>query len=296
MLKKLTTLLLLCAVLAACTPKNSNDSQKYANLSVDQIPSFEEYSQFSLGEQMDLKAAMERLPVDACEQMVEQYLSDCLKEEKLAELTDLSLTKDTLSLVEGKNLKPLENLSVDIDAELLSSDVPDPVETGAEVIESIENALRNCTYTAPLTSNLSIDVHYQYGIANTFRGHTSFANVEVYKEQDENEYAAQTIAYDFGKQNRILQKKDLVLQKFGAIPETQELYVEYYAMDEYLLDETVKADRTAALEDKCQELQKELLADESAAQYIQENNLKTLTVSFQNSFFEDGYLTFNQKL
>ena len=45
MLKKLTTLLLLCAVLAACTPKNSNDSQKYADLSVDQIPSFEEYSQ-----------------------------------------------------------------------------------------------------------------------------------------------------------------------------------------------------------------------------------------------------------
>ena len=102
MLKKLTTLLLLCAVLAACTPKNSNDSQKYADLSVDQIPSFEEYRQFSLGEQMDLKAAMERLPVDACEQMVEQYLSDCLKEEKIAELTDLSLTKDTLSLVEGK--------------------------------------------------------------------------------------------------------------------------------------------------------------------------------------------------
>ena len=102
MLKKLTTLLLLCAVLAACTPKNSNDSQKYADLSVDQIPSFEEYSQFSLGEQMDLKAAMERLPVDACEQMVEQYLSDCLKEEKIAELTDLSLTKDTLSLVEEK--------------------------------------------------------------------------------------------------------------------------------------------------------------------------------------------------
>ena len=296
MLKKLTTLLLLCAVLAACTPKNSNDSQKYADLSVDQIPSFEEYSQFSLGEQMDLRAAMERLPVDACEQMVEQYLSDCLKEEKIAELTDLSLTKDTLSLVEGKNLKPLENLSVDIDAELLSSDVPNPMEAGAKVIESIRNSMENCTYTAPLTSNLSIDVHYQYGIANTFRGHTSFANVEVYKEQDENEYAAQTIAYDFGKQNPILQKKDFVLQKFGAIPETQELYVEYYAMDEYLLDEAVKPNRTAALEDKCRELQKQLLADESAAQYIQENNLKTLTVSFQNSFFEDGYLTFNQKL
>ena len=296
MLKKLTTLLLLCAVLAACAPKNSNDSQKYADLSVDQIPSIEEYGQFSFGEQMDLKAAMERLPVDACEQMVEQYLSDCLKEEKLAELTNLSLTKDTLSLVEGKNLKPLENLYVDIDAELLSSDVPDPVETGAKVIESIRNSMENCTYTTSLMVSLHINVYYQYGIANTFHGRTSYANVEVYKEQDENEYAAQTIAYDFGKQNRILQKKDLVLQKFGAIPETQELYVEYYAMDEYLLDEAVKPNRTAALEDKCQELQKELLADESAAQYIQENNLKTLTVSFQNSFFEDGYLTFNQKL
>ena len=296
MLKKLTTLLLLCAVLAACTPKNSNDSQKYADLSVDQIPSFEEYSQFSLGEQMDLKAAMERLPVDTCEQMVEQYLSDCLKEEKIAELTDLSLTKDTLSLVEGKNLKPLENLSVDIDAELLSSDASNAVQTGAEVIESIRTALRNCTYTAPLTSNVSIDVHYQHGIANTYRTYSSYTDTELFREQDEGEYAAQTIAYDFGKQNPILQKKDFVLQKFGAIPETKELYVEYYAMDEYLLDEAVKPDRTAALEDKCQELQKELLADESAAQYIQENNLKTLTVSFQNSFFEDGYLTFNQKL
>lgn len=296
MLKKLTTLLLLCAVLAACTPKNSNDSQKYADLSVDQIPSIEEYSQFSLGEQMDLKAAMERLPVDACEQMVEQYLSDCLKEEKIAELTDFSLTKDTLSLVEGKNLKPLENLYVDIDAVLLDEDTRTPVETGAEVIESIENALRNCTYTAPLMIKLHINVYYQYGIANTSDSNFSYVNVEIYKEQNENEYAAQTIAYDFGKQSPVLQKKDFVLQKFGAIPETKELYVEYYAMDEYLLDETVKADRTAALEDKCQELQKELLADESAAQYIQENNLKTLTVSFQNSFFEDGYLTFNQKL
>ena len=296
MLKKLTTLLLLCAVLAACTPKNSNDSQKYADLSVDQIPSIEEYSQFSLGEQMDLRAAMERLPVDACEPMVEQHLADCLKEGQLAQLTNLSLTKDTLSLIEGKNLKPLENLSVDIDAVLLDEDTRTPVETGAEVIESIENALRNCTYTAPLMIKLHINVYYQYGIANTSDSNFSYVNVEIYKEQNENEYAAQTIAYDFGKQNRILQKKDFVLQKFGAIPETQELYVEYYAMDEYLLDETVKADRTAALEDKCQELQKELLADESATQYIQENNLKTLTISFQNSFFEDGYLTFNQKL
>lgn len=296
MLKKLTTLLLLCAVLAACTPKNSNDSQKYADLSVDQIPSIEEYSQFSLGEQMDLKAAMERLPVDACEQMVEQYLSDCLKEEKIAELTDLSLTKDTLSLVEGKNLKPLENLSVDIEAELLSSDVPDPVETGAEVIESIENALRNCTYTAALTANVSIDVHYQHGIANTYRTYSSYTDTELFREQDEGEYAAQTIAYDFGKQSPVLQKKDFVLQKFGVIPDSQELYIAYYAMDDYLLDETVRQNRTAALEEKCQELQKELLADESAAQYIQENNLKTLTISFQNSFFEDGYLLFNQKL
>lgn len=296
MLKKLTTLLLLCAVLAACTPKNSNDSQKYADLSVDQIPSIEKYSQFSLGEQMDLRAAMERLPVDACEPMVEQHLADCLKEDQLAELSDFSLSEDTLSLVEGENLKPLKNIFVDVDAVLLDEDTRTPVETGAEVIESIENALRNCTYTAALTANVSIDVHYQHGIANTYRTYSSYTDTELFREQDEGEYAAQTIAYDFGKQNRILQKKDFVLQKFGVIPDNQELYIGYYAMDDYLLDETVRQNRTAALEDKCRELQKELLADESTVQYIQENNLKTLTVSFQNSFFEDGYLTFNQKL
>lgn len=299
MLKKLTAILLLsclCAGLAACTPKNSNDSQKYADLSVDDIPPIEEYRQFSLGEKMDVRAAMERLPVDECEQMVEQYLSDCLAADQVAELTSFSLTKDTLSLVEGENLKPLENLYVDVEAMLLDADTTTPVETGAEVIESIENYLRNYTYTTSLMVNLHINVYYEYGIANTFSTNFSYVNVEVHKEQDEDEYAAQTIAYDFGKQNSILQKKNLILQKFGAIPETQELYVEYYAVDDYLLDEKVEADRRGALEQKYQELRKQLLADESAQRYIQDNSLTSLTVSFQNSFFENGYLTFSQKL
>lgn len=299
MLKKLSVIILVSLLsvnLAACVPQQNNvqteATQKYASLSVEDIPSRKEYRELPFNEKMALRVAMEKLPLDECEKDAERYLSACLKEDQVAELLNVSFTKDELTMVKGENKKTLENLYVDIDAKLLPSDDPEfkPMDVGNEVITSIRNYLDNYTY-ATLMSNLHINVFYDYGIANTSNAHISYVNVQVYKELGEAEYATQTIAYKFSKQNR-----DFSLLKFGAIPETGELYIEYYVTDDFLLDEKVKPDRHAALEEKYRKIKEQLLKEESTEQYIKENDLTSLTVSFQNSFLEDGYMTFHEEL
>ena len=67
-------------------------------------------------------------------------------------------------------------------------------------------------------------------------------------------------------------------------------------MDDILLDETVQTDRHRALEEKYLEIKKLLLDEKSTGQYVEENNLTSLTVSFQSSLLDDGFMTFHENL
>ncbi len=81
------------------------------------------------------------------------------------------------------------------------------------------------------------------------------------------------------------------MKKFGAIQETKELYVEYFITDSYFgsSEETIKAgiDGLSSIRDEIKEY---LLSKDAMVQYIKENGLEILTISFYNGVLEDSYL------
>lgn len=297
MFKKLALILVASVIIlnfSACTPNNNSNSQIFSDLTADTIPPLPEAKALPTDLAAELRLAMEKLPLDECEDMLSEQISTFCESDGVAEFVEVNLSKDTLSLVERKNKKPVENLQVEIKVEILPSNDPDfeAVNISREFFSRLNAFLRTIPYTAFLSKEVSILASYD-GIdpLNSFKNSISYVSPIAFIEQPEEELAVQTVAYNFSKQNR-----DFSLLKFGAIPETGELYIEYYVTDDFLLDKKVKSDRQAALQQIYQEVKEKILDEEATEQYLRENNLTSLTVSFQNSFLEDGYMTFHEEL
>lgn len=297
MFKKLALILVASVIIlnfSACTPNNNSNSQTFSDLTADTIPPLPEAKALPTDLAAELRLAMEKLPLDECEDMLSEQISTFCESDGVAEFVEVNLSKDTLSLVERKNKKPVENLQVEIKVEILPSNDPDfeAVNISREFFSRLNAFLRTIPYTAFLSKEVSILASYD-GIdpLNSFKNSISYVSPIAFIEQPEEELAVQTVAYNFSKQNR-----DFSLLKFGAIPETGELYIEYYVTDDFLLDKKVKSDRQAALQQIYQEVKEKILDEEATEQYLRENNLTSLTVSFQNSFLEDGYMTFHEEL
>lgn len=296
MLKKYAAILLASLIsltFSCCAQSSQSGAQNFDNLTADTIPPLEEIQTLSLDEKAALRVAMEQLPLEDCEQMLSEQISEFCKSDGVAEFIELHLDQDKLSLVKDKNQKPIENLIVHIQVNLLHSEDPEfqAVIASKDFFSRLNDYLRTLPYTRFLTKEITILASYD-GIdtVNSFKGNVSYVDPIAFLEQSETESASQTIFYDFSKKN-----ESFKLQKFGAIPETQELYIEYYVTDDFLLDEKVKLDRYAALEEKYQEIKKMLLED-CTKQYIKENDLTSLTVSFQSGFLDDGFMTFHEDL
>lgn len=297
MFKKLALILVASVIIlnfSACTPNNNSNSQIFSDLTADTIPPLPEAKALPTDLAAELRLAMEKLPLDECEDMLSEQISTFCESDGVAEFVEVNLSKDTLSLVERKNKKPVENLQVEIKVEILPSNDPDfeAVNISREFFSRLNAFLRTIPYTAFLSKEVSILASYD-GIdpLNSLKNSISYVSPIAFIEQPEEELAVQTVAYNFSKQNR-----DFFLLKFGAIPETGELYIEYYVTDDFLLDKKVKSDRQAALQQIYQEVKEKILDEEATEQYLRENNLTSLTVSFQNSFLEDGYMTFHEEL
>ena len=102
----------------------------------------------------------------------------------------------------------------------------------------------------------------------------------MFVEQPEKEYAAQTWAYGYSEK-----QPDLQLNKFGALPETGELYVEYYVKD----SDYEKS--VAGLESIGEELGEYLLSGEEIREFMEAEDLKTLTLSLYSGNLNDEYMT-----
>lgn len=297
MLKKCAVILLASLIslnLSCCAPSGQSGAKDFDNLTANTIPTLEETKSFSLDQKAALRVAMGQLPLEDCERVLSKQISEFCESDGVAELIELHLDQDKLSLVKGENKKPIENLIVDIKINLLHSEDPafQAVTASKEFFSRLNHYLRTLPYTGFLTKEITISASYD-GLdpVNTFKSSVSYVDPIAFSEQSESELASQTTLYYFAEKNKSFQ-----LQKFGAIPETQELYVEYYLMDDILLDETVQTDRHRALEEKYLEIKKLLLDEKSTGQYVEENNLTSLTVSFQSSLLDDGFMTFHENL
>lgn len=128
MFKKLALILVASVIIlnfSACTPNNNSNSQIFSDLTADTIPPLPEAKALPTDLAAELRLAMEKLPLDECEDMLSEQISTFCESDGVAEFVEVNLSKDTLSLVERKNKKPVENLQVEIKVEILPSNDPD---------------------------------------------------------------------------------------------------------------------------------------------------------------------------
>lgn len=297
MLKKATSLLLttlLIFSLSSCGTKEPTKSQRFDTLTAETIPTLEETRTFSLADRAALRVAMEQLPLESCEKVLSKQVAEFCNSHGAAELVELHLGKDLLSMSDEGNRKPIENLLVEIKVNMLHSDDPEfqAVTASKEFFNCLNDYLRSLPYTCFLTKEITLRASYD-GIdpVNTFQGSVSYVDPIAFLEQSENELSVQTIAYNFAKKNKGFQ-----LEKFGAIPETQELYIEYYLPDDYVLSDAVQKNPEQVIEELYQEVLNCLLTEAATEEYIQKNNLTSITISFVNGCLDLGSLSFHHKL
>ena len=285
--KRVIALLGLTLLLTACAPKVES-SKPVSMKSIEEIPPQEEFVKYPLGKMQEVRDAIEGIPVEDCETHYVELLEAFLEEEEY-ELFAFEIEEDNLSLILGQNLKPRLNLTFRIDLRKSVQRDIDDVENAKELAFRIMDEMGRDTFFTLKAAEVVVSTYDMNGyIIDT--SHMSRGSAELRAlEQPEVEYSAQTVAFNFkNKQSAFF------LKKFGAIQETKELYVEYFIADSYFgsSEETIKA-RIDGLSSIRDEIKEYLLSKDAMVQYIKENGLEILTISFYNGILEDSYLTFN---
>lgn len=282
--KRVIALLGLTLLLTACAPKVES-SKPVPMKSIEEIPPQEEFVKYPLGKMQEVRDAIEGIPVEDCETHYVELLEAFLEEEEY-ELFAFEIEEDNLSLILGQNLKPRLNLTFRIDLRKSVQRDIDDVENAKELAFRIMDEMGRDTFFTLKAAEVVVSTYDMNGyIIDT--SHMSRGSAELRAlEQPEVEYSAQTVAFNFkNKQSAFF------LKKFGAIQETKELYVEYFITDSYFgsSEETIKAgiDGLSSIRDEIKEY---LLSKDAMVQYIKENGLEILTISFYNGVLEDSYL------
>lgn len=300
--------LFLAVLLTACgkggAPGKQEDPKhegKYEDLTVDKIPTPEEFRALPVDEQNALQLAMEQIPasdyVEHFEQAVKDYCaSDAVPEGvDTVELAGVTVERDTLSLVPGQNKKSLSDLVIHIE---LTMEAVDPLEYSSVASDNhaaLIHYLQDHVFAFYMSQDFSLKTTSEHGYLEELPGHKSTEHEIVFREQPASEYALQTLAFDFAEKH-----DDFTLEKFGALPETKELYMEFYVEDDYLLSgegsnqERLDAN-TAKLADVCEEIAEAVMTGDEAKLYMEENGLTSYTIAFKNGNWEDGYQLFHKE-
>ena len=290
-MKKYKAILLsVILLLTSCGLKEgSTTSKSLAIRSLEDVPPFEELAKYPLDRVKDVRNEIENIPIETYDDYYTELIKDFLDESGKTrfELLGVKILRDDLSLIQGENLKPRLNLIFQIDVKLNGTRELDDVEIAKSVSTEIMDFLSADTFFALKAAHIYVST---YDLNNYLINTSQLVKNAVHElralELPEPEFSAQTAAFDFNKK-----MPEFVLQKFGAIQETKELYVEYFVNVSKSANESI-ADR---LEDIHAEVVEYLLRDDSVVQYIDQFNLKILTISFYDGL-EGTYQTFNTKL
>ncbi len=292
--KLLLTLSAAVLLLTACAPSTNNvegsSAEKHTITAIEDVPPFEEFSGLPISEMTRIKMEIENIPIDSCDSHYTELIETFLQDEELFNFLHIAIERDDLSLVRGKNHKSLLNLVLHIDLEMDTTKELDNSSIARDVASQLMEQLQSDTFYALKVKRCVVSTYDLNGYRiRTSERRGSISNEEIFREQPEAEYAAQSVAYRYSEEN-----PEFELDKFGALPETKELYVEYYVEDSYFgRGEEEIQQNIERLETICETIREYLLREAPTGRYIEENDLKILTVSFRNGIFEDDYLTFN---
>ncbi len=297
--KLLLTLSAAVLLLTACAaPSRTNNAEgspaeKHTITAIEDVPPFEEFSTLPISEVNRIKMELENIPIDSCASHYTELIETFLQDEELFDFLHITIERDDLSLVQGKNHKSLFNLVFHIDLEMDTTKEIDNSTIARDTAYQLMEHLLSDTFYALKVKRCVVSTYDLNGYRiRTSERRGTISNEEIFREQPETEYAAQSVAYRFSEENPAFE-----LDKFGALPDTKELYVEYYVEDSYFgLGEEENQQNTERLETISETIQEYLLREAPTGRYIEENGLKILTISFRNGIFDNDYLTFNIEL
>lgn len=297
--KLLLTLSAAVLLLTACAaPSRTNNAEgspaeKHTTTAIEDVPPFEEFSTLPISEVNRIKMELENIPINSCASHYTELIETFLQDEELFDFLHITIERDDLSLVQGKNHKSLFNLVFHIDLEMDTTKEIDNSTIARDTAYQLMEHLLSDTFYALKVKRCVVSTYDLNGYRiRTSERRGTISNEEIFREQPETEYAAQSVAYRFSEENPAFE-----LDKFGALPDTKELYVEYYVEDSYFgLGEEENQQNTERLETISETIQEYLLREAPTGRYIEENGLKILTISFRNGIFDNDYLTFNIEL
>lgn len=285
-------LLLLSAVLLIPVSCASNTATADSITSIEDLPPFEEYLNLADSEKFRIQMEIEDIPIASCNPYYEDLLQDFLREGP-ADLRGVTVEQDNLSVIRGKNRKSLLNLILRIDLEMDTTQDINSFDVAEEIPSQIREYLHGDTFYALKMKQCTVSIYNLDGyLVWTQESNTSILDESIFREQPESEYAAQSVAYHYSEEN-----PEFVLDKFGALSETKELYVEYYVEDSYFgrgEDEINR--RIDNLESFADGIKDQLLPADPVNDYITENGLKILTIVFRNGILPDFSLAFHYEL
>lgn len=296
LLAALSAAVLLLTACAAPSPANNAEgspAEKLTITAIEDVPPFEEFSTLPISEVNRIKMELENIPIDSCASHYTELIETFLQDEELFDFLHIAIERDDLSLVRGKNHKSLFNLVFHIDLEMDTTKEIDNSTIARDTAYQLMEHLLSDTFYALKVKRCVVSTYDLNGYRiRTSERRGTISNEEIFREQPETEYAAQSVAYRFSEENPAFE-----LDKFGALPDTKELYVEYYVEDSYFgLGEEENQQNTERLETISETIQEYLLREAPTGRYIEENGLKILTISFRNGIFDNDYLTFNIEL
>ena len=314
-------ILILCACVLCCSmvacrtggkdaadPGQTNPSElseKYSGLTADAIPDREAVLAMSASESAWLRLAMDRISEEEyaahfADQIAAYAASNAVPAGiDSIELTSLTAEKDTLSLVAGKNQKSLTNLTLRVEMQMKPVDAMEFFEAAEENNLALSDYLYEHTYADSKVASFEVRTVSEDGFSVPYSSERINRRETVFRQQPEDEQALQTAAFNYAQK-----KRDFTLTKFGARPESGDLYIEYDVRDDYLYDwddslenrEASIREQTEKLADRSDEIMQAVLSREESGAYLQENGLTSVTVAFRNDTWEEEYRIFCREL
>ena len=300
---------ILCCSLVACRngkqEEHPEQAPKYKNLTIDEIPPVEEMREMSAGDRIAVRQAMDRIPASDYQALMERAITAYCESDAVPDrvesvaLVGVTVEQDRLFLISGQNHKSLDNLMMQIE---LSMEAADPLEYSAIASENETALLQYLSdgyYAFDKTREFTIHTTSQSGHTAIRTSDPSGRPEIAFREQPEAEYALQTLAFQFAEKN-----DDYVLQKFGILPETGELYIEYYAdiddlfggTSSYPEREKALEAYTAKLPEVCEEIEEMVMSGEEARTYIEETGLTSYTIAFRSGNWDGEYQIFHRPI
>lgn len=256
----------------------SNDTRT----SLQKLPTAEEMQTWDMSEIDKLKVQIEQIPLDSSEEYFTNEVKALLKEYEHVELGAVTIEKDSLSVIKGQNHKSLYNLILKIDVVIDTGKQENSFELAKQLTEEIPEYLEQYSYIRLKVKGIDINVLdlNQGKLCNTETSY-SVMNETAFAEQPEDEYAVQTLAFQYQEIN-----PDLSLRKFGVVPETQELYVGYSVQDA-CFESGREKETITNLETISEDVREYLLSQKITEEFAAANQVKQLTVSFFNGSLEN---------